>query len=287
MNIIEYEQILRSGDIGRLPELDRWYWSKVTVIDDEDSCWEYREATRKRPRGNYGAVSMVNPKTGRRGTVNAQRVAFWLVHGHMPEVGRHECDNPPCCRPKHILNGSTADNNRDKVLRGRALGIGGQNALNPDLVRQARTMYRSGVGVPEIARRLGKKLDALQLAVNGVTWGWLMDPPPVAPHERRKSGGKLTQPQVDEIRRLRAEGKGIAELGKRFGVHHSNISIICRDLPRVRAVRKDARFTDEQVREIRRLGAEGEKRAVIGRQFGITEDAVRKIVSRYSYSHVA
>lgn len=120
VNISEYEQILRSGQLEHLPELDRWYWGKVTIIDDDRSCWEFREARRKRHAADYGTVSMVNPAT---------------------------------------------------------------------------------------------------------------------PHERRKSGGKLTQPQIDEIRRLRMEHVSITELGRRFGVHHSNISVVCRDLPKVRAPR--------------------------------------------------
>lgn len=237
MNISEYEQILRAGRLRLLPELDQWYWGKVAIIDDDASCWEFREALRKRPCGNYGVVSMVNPATGVRGTVNAQRVAFFLTHGHMPAIGRHECDNPPCCRPLHILDGTVADNNRDKAIRRRSVGIGGQDALTPALVREARTMYRTGLSVPEIARRLDRKLDTLQLAIKGVTWTWITDPPAIAPHERRKSGGKLTQPQIDEIRRLRMTRVSITELGRRFGVHHSNISVVCRDLPKVRAPR--------------------------------------------------
>ncbi len=286
MNVSEYEQILRRGQLGLLLELDRWYWEKVTIVDDDQSCWDFRGALRKRPRGEYGIVSMINPVTGRQGTVNAQRVAFFLVHGYMPVIGRHDCDRPPCCRPSHVRDGSVADNNRDKAIRRGALGIGGQDALTPDLVRQARTMYRSGLSAPEISRRLDRKLDALQLALNGKSWAWITDPPPIAPHERRKSGGKLTQPQIEEIRRLRLGNMSITALGKRFGVHHSDISIVCRDLPKTRAPRSGARFSDEQIREIRRLGEAQVRRAAIGKQFGITEDAVRKIISRRTYAHV-
>lgn len=286
MNIIEYEQVLRDGQLTTLPGPDRDFWPKVNVIDDDLSCWEFLKATRKRPKGNYGVVSMINPATGTRGTVNAQRVAFYLVHGYMPVIGRHDCDNPPCCRPSHIRDGTIAENNRDKAIRRRSLGVGGQDALNPELVRRARVLYRNGMSAPKIAVELNRKLDTVQLALSGRSWGWITDPPPIAPHERRMSGGKTTAPQAEEIRRLRAARKSIDEIGLRFDMHHSNVSIICRDMPKIRAIRSDRRFSDGQIREIRRLGATKTKRADIGKQFGITEDAVRKIIGRRTYAHV-
>lgn len=286
VNIIEYERVLRNGQLSTLPGPDQQFWPKVGIIDDDTSCWEFLKATRKRIRGNYGVVSMINPATGRQGSVNAQRVAFYLVHGYMPVIGRHDCDNPPCCRPRHIRDGTIAENNRDKAIRRRALGIGGQDALDPDLVCKARTLYRSGVSAPQIARDLDRKIDTIQLALSGKSWGWISDPPPIAPHERRMPGGKTTAPQATEIRRLRAAGKSVVEIGQQFGMHHSNVSIICRDMPKVRSSRSDRRFSDDQIREIRRLGAGGTERANIGAQFGITKDAVYKIIGRRSYAHV-
>lgn len=50
----------------------------------------------------------------------AHRVAFYLKHGRWPEPnGLHSCDNPPCCNPRHVFEGTDADNAADRVAKGR------------------------------------------------------------------------------------------------------------------------------------------------------------------------
>jgi len=49
----------------------------------------------------------------------AHRVAFYLKHGHWPNVCRHTCDNPPCCNTEHLLDGTLTDNARDAFERKR------------------------------------------------------------------------------------------------------------------------------------------------------------------------
>lgn len=46
-------------------------------------------------------------------------MAFFLEHDYWPVVARHTCDNPPCCNPAHILDGSHGDNMQDSIARGR------------------------------------------------------------------------------------------------------------------------------------------------------------------------
>lgn len=35
------------------------------------------------------------------------------------EKALHDCDNPPCCNPRHVYAGSTLDNYEDATARGR------------------------------------------------------------------------------------------------------------------------------------------------------------------------
>lgn len=78
-----------------------------------DDCWEW---TASRTHNGYGRFKIASWKT-----VHANRVAWALEHGTDPGdlIVRHSCDNPPCCNPAHLLLGTVADNNADKLERGR------------------------------------------------------------------------------------------------------------------------------------------------------------------------
>ncbi len=52
----------------------------------------------------------------------AHRIAFWLEHGRWPEpAAMHLCDNGPlgCARLSHVTEGTWAENNQDKLAKGR------------------------------------------------------------------------------------------------------------------------------------------------------------------------
>lgn len=83
------------------------FWGQVDVgLDCE--CWPWRG------RSNAGGY-------GRHDAAMAHRVAYTLVNGEIPDgmIIRHNCDNPPCCNPKHLLVGTHADNMQDCISRKR------------------------------------------------------------------------------------------------------------------------------------------------------------------------
>lgn len=59
---------------------------------------------------------------GKKKMLYLHRVVYEQCVGEIPagEVVRHSCDNPPCINPDHLLVGTTLDNMRDKVERGRS-----------------------------------------------------------------------------------------------------------------------------------------------------------------------
>ena len=50
----------------------------------------------------------------------AHRISFQITHGRMANgVVRHACDNPPCVRPSHLVEGTPAQNAADIKERNR------------------------------------------------------------------------------------------------------------------------------------------------------------------------
>lgn len=95
------------------------FWARVEKRGP-DECWEW---TGCRAPNGYGRVSVKRDNKWR--TDWAHRLAFEFTNGVRGEVVRHKCDNPPCCNPDHLLNGTNADNMRDMAERNRRKGIVG------------------------------------------------------------------------------------------------------------------------------------------------------------------
>lgn len=92
------------------------FWRRVDRTGGPDACWEW--AGSRTPPG-YG--HLVRGYLGRSVDLYAHRVAFALSHGSIdPSLDvMHSCDNPPCCNPAHLKQGTAADNMRDRDLKGR------------------------------------------------------------------------------------------------------------------------------------------------------------------------
>jgi hypothetical protein len=123
------------------PTLEERFWSKVD-IRGKDECWEWRGG-RFKLKHDYGAFHYCGNAT------QAHRVAFFLSNGFWPEECRHKCDNPPCCNPSHLLDGTHQDNVNDMVERGRGRGPGfkGDNHPMAKLTNRQVSLVRSLKGV--------------------------------------------------------------------------------------------------------------------------------------------
>jgi hypothetical protein len=88
------------------------FWAKVDVRG-ENECWPRRG---KPIKGGYTHFW----HNGR--NVVAHRVALELKLGRPIKEGMkslHTCDNPPCCNPGHLWEGTPLDNMRDMIAKGR------------------------------------------------------------------------------------------------------------------------------------------------------------------------
>lgn len=133
--------IARAAKAAKVPPLSERFWSKVDVRGD-DECWHWKAAPRRKDQG-YGAFWM----DGRHHP--SSKVAWLLTNGDVPDGMEvcHQCDNPPCCNPKHLFLGTRQENNDDKVSKSRhAYGARNGNArLTPEQVQFIRSHKPPGV----------------------------------------------------------------------------------------------------------------------------------------------
>ena len=136
-----------------------------------DDCWLW---TAGKSRTGYGTVRVCGMMR------KAHRVAFEAVHGAGSAEGlvvRHKCDTPSCVNTAHLDCGSQADNNRDKMVRGRFVACKGEahglSKLTDEDVRTIRAEYVRGsrdFGQYALARRFRVHQAQIFNVVNHHTW---------------------------------------------------------------------------------------------------------------------
>jgi hypothetical protein len=148
-------------ELSPVERFELWY-----IPEPNSGCWLW-----------LGNVSRGRARisTNRRSKMEvAARFAYRLFCSEVEDhiVIRHQCDNPLCVNPDHLLSGSHADNVADKVRRGRQPK--GENAfgakLTDDQVREIRaTPRKRGSGV-RLARKYGVSDTLIHRIRRGMGW---------------------------------------------------------------------------------------------------------------------
>jgi hypothetical protein len=109
----------------------------------------------------------------------AHRVAFFLANGRWPTPNcLHSCDNPPCCEPAHLFEGTDAVNMADRDAKGRqrsgstpANALRGEGASWSKLTAtQVLAIRASSASAGALARELGVSKKTVLNVRHGRTW---------------------------------------------------------------------------------------------------------------------
>ena len=176
--------------------------------DSRAGCWEWTGWR----RGDYGGFW-----DGYR-HVFAHRFAWELWVGPIPEglCVCHHCDNPPCVNPAHLFVGTSTDNNRDMIAKGREAR--GERSGRAKLTDKAVAEIRDSLERPYIlAKRYGVSLSTISTARTGRSWKHL---PGAAPGLRVLRGEQIHLAKLtdDAVRVIRASDLSADELAARYGV---------------------------------------------------------------------
>ena len=131
-------------------------------IVPESGCWLWLGTLSEKGYGTKNIFGKI---------MRAHRLSYMVHKGDIPDdlIVRHTCDIPCCINPEHLIVGTNADNNQDRMNRGR--GASGEKVgtskLTDDVVAEiflAEGTYR------DIADRYGINNTNVSLIKNRKSW---------------------------------------------------------------------------------------------------------------------
>lgn len=149
-------------------EFAQWFWMNAQVTAHPDRCWIWQKATNEHGYGVLGIKG--KPQL-------AHRIAWQLTNGRPAQIDLkvlHSCDNPPCCNPNHLREGTHQDNVDDREGRGRWGGSIGeahpQAVLTVETVRQIKYYLAQGDRLSVISKKTGATVNSIYPIKKGKTW---------------------------------------------------------------------------------------------------------------------
>lgn len=220
------------------PQISRLEYLRESITDLDDDLslpwdtypcleWPYNKDWR-----GYGVIGVAK-KGQRTRNIRVHRYSLELKLGISlpPERGSlHRCDNPPCYRPSHLFDGTTAENLEDMKQKGRGpwnkprpSNSGERNhkaKLTWEHVHEIRRLYAQGVAQSILAAQFGLLGESnISAVVCNKTWKDAAYVRPLGVNQRTGSNhvrARLHWCEIEEIRRLNSLGVSMYKLAKMF-----------------------------------------------------------------------
>jgi len=131
----------------RLQKRKAQFWSQINITPNIDECWEWLNGCGE---GGYGNFSI-----GELGIHAAHVAAFMFTHDTKPQHWvLHRCNNPRCCNPNHLYDGTPSDNALDRERARKASGkpLRRKPKPPPSNWSEIRKRYQNGESSTQLAQ---------------------------------------------------------------------------------------------------------------------------------------
>ncbi len=155
-------------------------------------CWVWKGSTNEDGYGSF----YYRGKVGR-----AHRASYSMFVGEIPKGIQvlHDCDNPSCVRPDHLFLGTQLDNIKDACAKGRNRnGMKGRRH-SPEAIAKISKRHSGVKKTEEHIRRIMRT---------------------------KRDQSKISDSDVEDMKRLRQGGWTYRRLGKRYGISTSGAYLI-------------------------------------------------------------
>ena len=165
-----------------LTDAERSYWQlyirKRVAIDPVTGCWNWQQGCNKHGYGRLWGAALL-----KRGLSQlAHRLSYTVFIGPMPSglLARHQCHNPPCCNPEHLLLGTQSDNVADGIRDGRPLG---HTRLTATAVAEIKRLLSLRIYTQrQIGLMFGVGVTAINNIARGLRWAHIQPAATEVPH---------------------------------------------------------------------------------------------------------